>query len=188
MAYSAVHKALAENVAAYIRNTMLGASIIGVDKDSVRVRKVPVTADFGTMDLNTGKIAGDKTHAWPAILVCYYDFETFDAVAGSNARDEIGYPIAVVFVQPNNFSGGVPSEDGDDQFLRWREAVERTYSHLRGVGGQITVTANTVNYIFHNCTVKPGSIFDWNRWRPDGQGLDFGWLILNFILWRPGGA
>lgn len=193
MIYSSVHKALAQSVQSQLQS-MVGVSLLGVEKNSIRVRKVPWTSDFGTMDLSTGKIAGDKTFSWPAILVCYFDLETFNPLAGVNIRDDIEYPITVVFVQPNNTPGTVAAEDGDDQFLRWREAVERTYTHLRGITssgglkGYLDVTANNVNYTFHNCTTKPGTIFDWNRWKPDGMSLDFGWLMLSFTVRRPGGA
>lgn len=187
MSYLSVHKALAQAVQSKLQS-LVGVSLLNLEKNSIRVRKVPWTADFGTMDLSTGKISGDKQFAWPAMLCCYFDLETFNPLAGTNARDDVGYPIAVVFVQPNNTPGIAAAEDLDDRFLRWREVVERTYTHLRGVNGQVAVTANGVSYTFHDCTVKPGSIFDWNRWQPTGMSLDFGWLVLNFTVRRPGGA
>lgn len=192
-AYASVHKALAEKAASVIRG-LLGSAIVGPASNSVRVRKVPYTDDFGSIDPNTLAIEGTKKYSFPAILVCYYDLETLDPLAGTNVRDEIGYPITVAFYSPNNAAGKVASEDGDDTFLRWREAVERTFAHLRGVTstagikGYMDVTANSNAYTFHDCKVKPGSIFDYARWKAAGGSYDFGWLTLNFVVWRPGGA
>ena len=191
--YAAVHKALAEKVKTQIQG-MLGNSIIGPVADSVRVRKVPSTIDFGSIDPDTLllPVGSDKKHAWPAILVCYFDLETLNPLAGTNIRDDIGYPLAILMMQPNNTANTVASEDGDDTMLRWREVLERTFTHLRGVqstagkNGFLDVTANAVNYTFHDCTAKPGSIFDWNRWKSPGGNFDYGWLVFNFIVRRPG--
>jgi hypothetical protein len=191
--YDSVHYALLESVATIIRG-MLGSSIIGPASDSVIVRKIPWAGDFGSIDPNTMVIAGDKKHAWPAIIICPFDLETLDPLAGTNARDEIGYPVAVTFWRPNNTAGSVASEAGADPFLRWREAVERTFTHLRGVRstagqlGYLDVTANGKSYTFHDCKPKAGTIFDYARCNPDSGSFDFGWLQFSFILWRPGGA
>lgn len=187
--YTSVHKALAESVANTIRG-MLGTSIIGPVADSVRVRKVPWTNDYSSIS----PIPADKTHALPAIIVTYFDTETFDPTAGVNIRDDIGYPLAICFQQANNGAGQAAAENNDDSFLRWREAVERTFTHLRGVTsnagkkGYLDVTANGVAYTFHNCIARPGTIFDWNRWKSDAGSFDFGWLLFTFIVRRPGGA
>lgn len=178
--YFSLHKALAQSVAATIAG-MIGTAIIGIGGDSVRVRKVPWTNDFGSMDLTTGKLPTDKLHEWPAILVCYFDFEAFDPPAGPNDRDQIGYPITVVFAKPN---AALDSETDDDVFLRWREAVERTFTKLRAFNGHLPVVANGKTYTFHNCMTKPGAIFEWNRFLTEGASLDYGWITFSFIIWR----
>lgn len=181
--YSSVHKALAEAVKTKIIS-LLGSAIVGPVSDSVRVRKMPWTNDFSSIS----PTPSDKSHAYPAIIVCYYDREEIPPSGGTNVRDRIGYPISVAFARPTNAPGTISVEDGDDTFLRWREAVERNLTFLRGFGGHVTVTANGVNYTFHNCLARPGVIFDDRRWTPAGGCIDFGWLTFSFIIWRQGGA
>jgi len=185
-AYLSVHKALAAAVQATIQG-MLGTSIVGISPASVHVRKVPYLGDVSAVN----PLPSTDEYALPAIVICYFDVEEIVPTEGSNVRDDIGYPISVVFLNENE-SANVPEEANDDPFLRWREVVIAKFNHLRGFGttpgygGYLTVTANGNSYSFHDCRVKPGTIFDYEKLAK--KKLDFGWLKLSFILRRMGGT
>lgn len=182
--YTAIHKALAESVKATIQG-MLGTDIIGPAADSVRVRKVPYLDDFATA-LDGGGVPVGKAHALPGIVICYTDEKVASA---TNKEDELEYPLAIVFFRQNNATGGVASEDAADPFLKARETVERTFTHLRGVSGQkITVTANGNSYTFFDCRTSFGTLYDMGRFFSAAGSLDCGWLKLGFVTWREGGA
>lgn len=186
MPYTSIHKALAESVATTLRG-MIGTDITGIVADSIRVRKAPWMGDFGSIDPITSALPAGKSHQLPAIVICYADERL--SGKGTNKEDEIEYPLNVIFARQNNLAGEVASEDNDDVFLRWREVVERTYTHLRGIAGQgVTVTANGNNYTFFDCRISFGPVYDFSRFGADGGNIDAGWLKLGFVTWRLGGA
>lgn len=184
--YSSAHKALAETVATRIRS-MLGTNIIGVLPDSVRTRKTAFLADFSGQAV----VPASMQHALPAIIICYFDQEEIDPNLGTNARDEIGYPITIVFAREGQ-SANTFCEDGDDLFLTWRQAVERTFTNLRGYspGSKLTVTVtpagggDAINYTFHKCLPRGGMIYDPDRANTANKKMDVGWLRFSFRLWR----
>lgn len=177
--YTSAHKALAEAVAAKIRG-MLGTDIVGPGSESVRVRKTAFLGDFSGIN----PLPANYQYALPAIVVCYFDQEEIDPNLGTNARDEIGYPITVVFAREGQ-AANTFSEDSDDLFLTWRQAVERTFTNLRGYSPStsLTVTAGGKQYTFHKCLPRGGMIYDTDR---ANKKLDVGWLKFSFRLWRPG--
>lgn len=173
--YQSAHKALAESVAATIRG-MIGTSIVGLASASVRVRKTAYLLDFTSQN----PLPNNYSYQYPAIIVCYFDREQENADKGTNDRDEMIYPLTIVFAQETQ-SAATPSESNDDQFLRWREAVERTFTHLRGTG-PITVASSGVSTTFFNATLLGGMIVD-----PEGsmqKKIDVGWMKFGFITWR----
>lgn len=173
--YSSVHAALAAQVQTIIQG-LLGTSIVGISSTSVRVRKTAYMGDFSARN----PLPSNFSYSLPGIVLCYFDVE--EVADATNARDEIGYPITIVFAQESQ-SAATPSEANADQFLRWREAVERTFTHLRGCPNQlINVTANGLNYQFYDCRMTGGMIID-----PDAstnKKLDIGWLKFSFRTWR----
>ncbi|HEX7379340.1 MAG TPA: hypothetical protein VF278_19615 [Pirellulales bacterium] len=174
-AFNSVHAALAAQVQTIIQG-LLGTSIVGISPASVRVRKTAYMGDFSARN----PLPSNFSYSLPGIVLCYFDVE--EVADATNARDEIGYPITIVFAQESQ-SAATPSEANADQFLRWREAVERTFTHLRGCPNQlINVTANGLNYQFYDCRMTGGMIID-----PDAstnKKLDIGWLKFSFRTWR----
>jgi hypothetical protein len=155
---------------------MIGTSILGPASSSVRVRKTAYLADFSGQN----PLPANYQYQYPAIVVCYFDRELENVEKGTNERDELVYPITIVFAQETQ-SAATPSEANDDQFLRWREAVERTFTHLRGTG-PITVTSSGITTTFFNATMLGGLIVD-----PEGsmqKKLDVGWMKFGFVTWR----
>lgn len=174
--FTSVHAALAAQVQSMIQG-MLGTSIIGPTPQSVRVRKTGYLADYSGQN----PLPANYAYQLPGIVICYFDVEDIDPALGTNARDEIGYPITIVFAREGQ-SANTFSEDSDDLFLTWRQAVERTFTNLRGVANnKITVTAGGLNYTFHKCFPRGGLIYD-----PDRQSkkIDLGWIRFSFRLWR----
>lgn len=169
--YSSPHAALAHSVQAAIVG-MIGNQITGVAADSVRVRKVPYAQDFA---------APIDAHALPGILIVYFDRERDQG--GVNDRDDIGFPILVVFVAKDvDAAGRSDTEDNDDTYLTWRQAISDMF---RNQPYQITNYAKGA-VTFQTCELEYGPIVDWSRWQKDQ--LFVGSFTLVFTLRKARGA
>jgi hypothetical protein len=176
VSFSSVHKALASSIQSTLQGLIGSGGLTGISSSSIRIRKTPYLGDFSGQN----PLPANFSYSLPAIIVCYFDVEEVPPGAGSNVLDEVGYPITIVFAQETQ-DAATPSEAIDDQFLRWREACERTCTLLRGFNGHLTVTANGLNYTFHKCFFKGGLIFDPER---ANKKMDVGWMKFSFVLWR----
>lgn len=156
-AYESPHAAVAHSVQQTIIG-LIGTKITGVAADSVRVRKVPSAVDFSGDDpLPAGM------HAYPGILIVYGDKER--DLAGVNDRDDVGFPLAVVFAAKDVDSRGVSDlEDNDDEYLTWRKVISDTFRNQ-----PYTITNYTVTnpLTFQTCQIEYGPIVDWSRWQRD---------------------
>ncbi|HEV3343009.1 MAG TPA: hypothetical protein VG125_21725 [Pirellulales bacterium] len=172
------HAALAHSVQATIVGLTTGGSprISGVVSDSIRVRKVPYAGDFTSQ-------AGPPTglHALPGILIIYADKEA--DLGGLNNRDDISYPLTIVFAAKDVNSAGISDpEANDDLYLGWRQTISDVFRHQ-----PYAVSTTYINpaITFDTCFVEYGPIVDWSRWQKDQVFV--GALTLRFTLRRARG-
>ncbi|HEV8061538.1 MAG TPA: hypothetical protein VGP68_16785 [Gemmataceae bacterium] len=136
--------------------------------DSVRVRKVPYGVDFASVPV-TGQ------HAYPAILVIYS--QERDA-GGVNDRDDIAYPVTIVFAAVDKTAAGVVDPEGnDDLYLSWRQAIS---DELRHQPYTVTNYARLNPLTFYTCRMEYGPVVDWPRWQKDQ--IFVGTFTLVFVL------
>ena len=168
--YNCPHAAVAHSVQSTILG-LLGTRITGVVADSVRVRKVPYGVDFSSaMPLAAG------LHAYPAILAVYGDKER--DLAGVCDRDDIGYPVTVVFAAKDVTAQGTSDVEGnDDMYLSWRQAVSDVF---RNEPYTITNYARLNPVTFQTCQLEYGPTVDWGRWQKDQ--IFVGAMTLVFVL------
>lgn len=168
--YNSPHAAVAHSVQQTIIG-LIGTKITGVAADSVRVRKVPSAVDFsGDNPLPAGK------HAYPGILIVYGDRER--DLAGVNDRDDIGFPLAVVFAAKDVDSRGVSDlEDNDDQYLTWRKVISDV---LRNQSYTITNYTGANPLTFQTCEIEYEPTVSWERWQKDQ--IFAGSFTLVFVL------
>lgn len=168
--FNSPHAAVAHSVQSTIVG-LLGTRITGVVADSVRVRKVPSAVDFtSAMPLAAG------LHAYPAILAVYGDKER--DLAGVNDRDDIGYPVTIVFAAKDVTAQNTSDvEDNDDLYASWRQAVSDVF---RNQPYTVTNYARLNPVTFQTCQVEYGPIVDWARWQTDQ--IFVGAMTLVFVL------
>lgn len=128
-----VFKAILDQVQADIQ----GLNLAGIDSGSIRVVKV-----FSDIE--------EMLPTLPGVLIGPLDAETSPPQVGTNARDDIGYPIVV----------GMFAADSDDQVqnhdrnLLWRERIRRQFANRR--------LANVPSV--YTCLLEPRTIVDPRRW------------------------
>lgn len=172
--YNSPHAALAHSVQATIIG-LLGTRITGIVSDSVRVRKIPYGSDFASSPA-TGQ------HALPGILIVYSDREQ-DAGTFSD-RDDIGYPVTIVFATKDTTAAGIVDPEGnDDLYLSWRQAISDV---LRNRPYTITNYPRCNPTTFQECRLEYGPIVDWSRWQKDQ--IFVGAFTLRFILRKQRGV
>lgn len=172
--YNSPHAAAAHAVQTKIVS-LLGTKIVGVVADSVRCRKVP-----GAVDYASAVQAG--MHQYPGILVVYGDKER--DFGGLNDRDDIGYPVLVVFASKDvDGQGRCDLENNDDQYLTWRKVVDDTF---RNQPFSVTNYAPLNPLQFQTCMMERGPIVDWARWQKDQ--IFVGAMTLVFVLRKQRGA
>jgi hypothetical protein len=174
--FNSPHAALAHSVQATIVD-LIGGRLNGVVADSVRVRKVPMATDFSGQDpLPSGM------HAYPGILIVYGDKER--DLGGVNDRDDIGYPLTVVFAAKDVDSAGRSDvEDNDDVYLAWRQVIG---DEFRNQPYTVTNYATANPLTFQTCLLEYGPIVDWSRWQKDQ--IFVGAFTLVFVLRKYRGA
>lgn len=178
--YNSPHAALAHSVQAAIVG-LLGTRISGIVADSVRVRKVPYAADFTSQTPTPTGL-----HAYPGILIIYGDKEA--DLGGLNNRDDISYPLTIVFAAKDTNSAGVSDpEANDDLYLGWRQTISDVFRHQPyAVTGTYYAPGGTPTTItFDTCFVEYGPIVDWSRWQKDQ--IFVGAMTLRFTLRRSRG-
>jgi hypothetical protein len=174
--YNSPHAALAHSVQATIVG-LLGTRITGVAADSVRVRKVPYADDFTS---KTPTPTG--LHAYPGVLIIYADKEA--DLGGLNNRDDISYPLTIVFAAKDVNSSGISDpEANDDLYLGWRQTISDVFRHQPYAVTDTYYTGGTIT--FDTCFVEYGPIVDWPRWQKDQ--IFVGAMTLRFTLRRPRG-
>lgn len=86
---------------------------------SVVVQKVPWARDFSN---------GART--FPGIVICPWQTEDMNPLAGTNRRDDVGYPVLVSIVARDNqdLTGNLAT------YLLWREKIARHFRNQRLLG------------------------------------------------------
>jgi hypothetical protein len=116
VAYRPVHQRCLSTVQARIR----ALALPGLAASSVVVQKLPWARAFT-----------DGRYAFPGVIVSPLGAETMPAEAGTNRRDDVGYPVHVSIVAADN-------QDLTSHlamYLLWREKIARAFRNqpLQGV-------------------------------------------------------
>ena len=117
-----------------VRDRIRSLNLTAISDDDVRVRKLPYGRGFDV----------DK----PLIAVCPIN-EEFN-LGATNERDDIGYGVAIVMLQPSNQD----LESHIDRILQWRESIRKSFScdnvnDLTGAPDSLYVVR-----------LMPGAVFD----------------------------
>lgn len=119
-------------LAAQSRIRLIGLD--GMDEDNVIVRKVPT----------------DRDTARPCVLLSTFGTETQPPTAGTNIRDDVGYPVLCSFV----FADQHTVQQNHNKLLKWREQINRAFHNQRLPG---------VSEIIYG-VVQPAQIVDLPAW------------------------
>lgn len=97
-----------------------------VESRNVTAWKMPLTRAVGS--------AIGKKASFPAVILSTMDSEALSSSAGTNARDEIGYPVGVVVIKEIDASTRPEQdylEDRHDWHLKLRERIRRAFINQR---------------------------------------------------------
>lgn len=109
-------------------------TLAGITSSNIIIRKIPTDRDIG----------GDGTYDFPAIVISPLGIENQPPSGGTNARDDVGYPVLISFLAADNQDLTTNRE----RYLKWRETVNRAFRSQR-------LTGVSEVYI---CRVQPGPI------------------------------
>lgn len=131
-----------------------GLELPGIADDSVLTRKLPLDRQIGP----------DFKPKLPCVLLTPMGVEQMNPRAGTNVRDDVGYPVLCSILSADNQK----LELTDDRELKWRERIARAFRNQRLPG--VSEVYTTV--------VEPTSIIVPDGWLKNvwAQGL-----ILRFI-------
>ena len=132
--FSEAGEAVLSRCLAAVQAKIAGLSLPGIDGDRIVVRKVP----------------DDRNLSKPAIVIAPFQRESLAPVEGTNARDDVGYPILVAAMDGDNQH---PTSNHNRNLL-WRERIRRAFHNQRLAG---------VDEII-NTTVEPLPITDATAW------------------------
>ena len=107
----------------------------------------------------------------PGIIIAPFGAQTSNATSGTNIRDEIGYPVAVVTLQ----KGNQDQLANFDRSLNWNRLIRRHFIHQR-LTGVIEV---------NRTTVEPKDAFDPGAWK--NLNLDVNATVYRFWTWETRG-
>lgn len=138
-----------------VQSALRDLSLTDIDSSNIRIAKVHSERETVFPDL-------------PGILIMPLGAESIVATSGTNASDDIGYPVAViVFDQDRQQSDtGLPAEAVEgtqdqefryEQKLIWREKIRKQFINQR-----LTLTGPSVNV--NRCTVEPGEVVRSDDW------------------------
>lgn len=118
------------------------------------------------------KLPSDQWSTLPAIMISPVDRETLEPTAGTNVRDDVGYPVQITILAADNQE---PLADLD-RHLGWREQIQRAfrYQRLDAVGEIITTIC------------EPRTVIDPTAWLE--QNLYLSAFVLRFVAREPRGV
>lgn len=134
-----------------VQDVIQGLSLTDIDDASVIVVKVP--------SQRKGALP-----ALPGVVICPFNAKGVDANAGTNASDDIEYPVLIATIAASNQD---PTSNMDRELL-WHEQILSAFINQR-LTGVTTVM---------RCTVSPQDTFNPAAWF---AGYDAGGMILRFL-------
>lgn len=163
--FNSPHAALAHSVQANLIS-LIGTRITGIVSDSIRVRMVPYGNDF---------LGSNPAHELPGIIVTYVQERGLD---GTNVRDDIGYPIRIVFfTRTTDAQNRLDLETQDDISLTWRQTVSDVF-RMQGLNVTNYAPQNPLTFYLADIDYEPQ--FNWPV--QANQQLAVGSVKLSFRL------
>jgi hypothetical protein len=120
---TSVHYACCTAAQAKIRSL----SLTSIDNSDVIIRK-----------LDSDRGADDGTYDYPMIVISSFGVETLPKTGGTNARDEVIYPVVVTILAADNQD----LSTNQNKYLLWRQKISRAFrnQNLTDVAEIYTVT------------------------------------------------
>src|SRR3990172_745649 len=132
--------------------------------------------DIDSANIQLAKVQSERETIFPGlpgILVLPLGQETMPATAGTNERDDIGYPVAIVMfdIDRQDTGTGLPADalpgTQDQEFrfdrkLQWRERIRKKFINQR-----LDISSYVSGASIHNCLVEPGTVVDADDWLKD---------------------
>jgi hypothetical protein len=124
-----------------VQTQIKSLNLADIDASSVVVQKVPWARDFT-----------NGVHSFPGVVICPWHAEDMNPLAGTNRRDDVGYPVLVSIVAKDNqdLTGNLSS------YLLWREKIARHFRNQRlaGVPEIIKTIAAPMSVVLPEAFVK----------------------------------
>ena len=116
----------------YFRVSSTSQAVYQAVLQSIQAKIIALGLSISAENVVVGKVANDRNHSKPCILISPYRREELKAAAGTNLRDDIGYQIQISILDADNRD---PSANLNT-YLLWREQIRRAFhnSRLAGVG------------------------------------------------------
>lgn len=135
-----------------VEDTIEGLSLTDIADSSVVVLKHAITARKGDLPV------------LPGVVIAPFGAISMPKDAGTNASDDITYPVIVAHVQPSNES----NTSNMERALKWHQRIAAAFRSKRL--GAVTCV--------YTCNVDPLPVFAYPEWL---RGHDIGGMVLNFV-------
>jgi len=154
--------ALLQQILEAVQSRIRGLALAGISSENVIVRDVPTDRNIQTK---------------PCVVIAPYRAEQMPPSAGTNASDEVGYPIVVAIVdhKTGTRSGESAYEPDSSARFKWRQDIVRAFRHQR--------LANVADV--YGIRIEPLDIVDAGAWFQ--RNVHFSGLILRAFTREPRG-
>jgi hypothetical protein len=134
-----------------VQTDIQGLALSGVSNTSIVQLKVPTDREV-------------DFPALPGVLIAPFGAKRISPSAGTNASDDIEYPVVIVTLQ-----AGDADQDGNmDRSLQWHEDIVGKFIHKRLSSPTSVIT----------CQVDPRDVFNPSAWF---NNYDAGGMVLRFM-------
>ena len=146
-------------------------AILNTVRDAIRLLDLTDIADANVMICKVSAERETVLPGLPGILVFPVGEELMSATAGTNCRDDIGYPVGVMMIDAERLdqstqepvAGDAETPDGGtqdqdfrmDEKLTWRETIRKRFFHAR-----LDVSAYKSDGWVHDCLMEPQAVVD----------------------------
>jgi hypothetical protein len=154
--------AVYERILTGVLSRIQGLALDGVANANIVIRKVAWDRDTGS----------GKAYAYPSIQLSPGVRETINSLAGTNDKDDIGYPVLVSILDLDNQN----QTTNRARNLLWREKIVKAFRNQRLPG---------VTEVF-NCVVEPNAVVHAENWL--NQNLWTSFVVLRFTSREARGA
>ncbi|ANS03311.1 hypothetical protein [uncultured Mediterranean phage uvDeep-CGR2-KM19-C37] len=134
-----------------VQTDIQGLSLSGISSTSIVQLKVPTDREV-------------DFPALPGVLIAPFGAKRISPTGGTNASDDIEYPIVIVTLQ----AGDADQDDNIDRSLQWHETIIGNFVHKR-------LSSPTSIY---TCFVDPRDVFNAAAWF---NNYDAGGMVLRFL-------